>query len=211
MPSTRWRAAKREVDGLRKQFLPSAFDPLGQYPSPTDVRANTRAFVVFAHAEIESYLEESAKSLAQAAERLWQKQKRFSSPLGYLAACLGEQVRVPSSPIGPKSRDVPQLFDAAAVKLFQRYYGVISKNHGIKESNVIALYAPLGLPLSTLGSTLLPNLTSFGSIRGDQVHHSAQAVVSVLDPGTEYRRALDLLTDLLHLDSWVGAYRKTIR
>ena len=71
MPSRRWKALSRQLEELRRQFLPTAFDPLGNYPKPLRVQAQTRAFLVLSHAELESFLEEWAKDIAQAAEGLW--------------------------------------------------------------------------------------------------------------------------------------------
>src|SRR5450756_2042674 len=55
--SKRWHDLEREVLLLRRHFLPSGFDALGQYHRPTQVQSRTRAFLVLSHAEVESYLE----------------------------------------------------------------------------------------------------------------------------------------------------------
>ena len=99
----------------------------------------------------------------------------------------------------------------AAARLFPRYYRRIRANHGVKEQNILSLYAPLGVPFAVLGPTLLPNLDSFGTLRGTHAHQSGKAVVSVLDPETEYMRVVNLVNELRALDAWLVEYRKRMR
>jgi hypothetical protein len=109
-----------------------------------------------------------------------------TTPLIVLVSTLGER-------IDPRGRDNPQKFADASTRLFQKYYGNIKDNHGVKEANVLGLFAPLGVPVSALGLTLLPDLDNFGKVRGRHAHLSAKAVQSVLDPETEYKRVTDLV------------------
>ena len=118
---------------------------------------------------------------------------------------------MPITVVGPNAKDSPQKLADASVKLFQKYYKVIKDNNGIKEKNVLTLFGPLGVPASALGSTLLPNLDTLGSLRGSHAHESAKGVASVLDPETEFKRVTDLVTELGILDDWFRNYRRIIR
>ena len=209
--SRRWNDLKRQVDTLRKHFLPDPFHPLGSYSDATRVQAHARAFLVLSHAEIETYLEEWAKEIARACERVWTSSSRITGPLTFLLATLSERIEVPTTLAGPKAKDSLQRLTDASVKLFQRYYKQIKDNNGIKERNVLALYAPLGVPAGALGPTLLPNLDSLGVLRGEHAHQSAKAVQNVLDPETEYNRILALVSDLKTLDEWLVNYKRRIR
>jgi len=209
--SKRWKQLKREIGTLRKQFLPDPFDPLGVYPKSIRVQAHTRAFLVLSHAEIESYLEEWAKEIARASEVVWLSSGKITEPLAFLLATLAQRIEIPPTPLVTNWKDSPQRLAEASVKLFQKYYKQIKDNNGIKEKNVLALFAPLGVPATTLGSTLLPNLDSLGALRGTHAHHSAKAVQSVLDPETEYNRVIDLVDELLVLDQWAANYKRRIR
>jgi hypothetical protein len=202
--SKRWKDLERETRRLRNQFLPEPFEPLGVYPNSARVQAHTRAFLVLSHAEIESYLEGWAKEIARAAETLWTSSNKVTKPLAYLLATLAERIE-------PKTKDSPQKLADASVRLFQKYYKVIKDNNGVKEANVLALFAPLGIPASALGATLLPSLDSLGSLRGSHAHESAKAVASVLDPETEFKRVTDLVTELGSLDDWLRKYKTIIR
>jgi hypothetical protein len=199
------------VDGLKEQFLPDSFDPLGTYPNQARVHAHTRAFIVLSHAEVESFLEDWARDVARASEALWKTKGKVAVPMAYLLCSLGERLDVPTAPSKPATKNLPQRLADASGRLFQRYNKRIKDNHGIMEGNLLALFSPLGLPISACGATLIPNLDSLGRLRGSHAHQSAKAVVSVLDPESEYQRVITVLEDLRTLDSWLAGYKKRIR
>ena len=201
----------RQVALLRGQFLPNPFDPLGVYPDSARVQAHTRAFLVLSHAEFESYLEGWAKEIARAAEAVWTSSSRVTAPLAFLLSHLAERIQVPETLAGKSPKDSPQRLADAAVRLFQKYYKQIRDNNGIKERNFLALFAPLGVPASAFGSTLVLNLDALGAVRGTHAHNSAKAVPSVLDPETEYKRVSSLVTDLAVFDQWLVQYKRRIR
>jgi hypothetical protein len=130
--------------------------------------------------------------------------------LAFLFATLSDRLEVPRA-LGPKVKDSPQRLAEASERLFQKYYKHIKDNHGIREKNVLALFAPLGIPAGVLGSTLLPNLDSLGALRGAHAHQSAKAVATILDPETEYNRVTGLVDDLVVLDEWLGQYKRRVR
>jgi hypothetical protein len=209
--SKRWRDLKRGIGLLRKHFLPDPFDPLGTYPQPDRIQAQTRGYLVLCHAEIESYLEDWAKEIARATEIVWSSSRTVTEPLAFLLATNSERLDVPNSLAGANTKDSPQRLAEATVKLFQKFYKQVNDNNGIKERNVLALFCPLGIPATALGTTLLPNLDSLGRIRGTYAHRSAKAVPNVLDPQTEYNKITALIGDLVVLDDWLVKYRRRIR
>lgn len=209
--SRRWKSLERQIETLRVHLLPRVFDPLGNYPRPLQVRARARAFVVLSHAEIESYMEDCAKDVARTCEDLWNTSARITRPLAFLIATLSERVAISTSITGTALPDTPRKVEDACKRLFQQYYKRIKDNNGIKEHNTLLLFSPLGVPFSAYGPTLLPNLDSFGALRGQHAHESARAVTSVVDPETEYQRVRALVSDLKPFDEWLAAYRRKIR
>lgn len=199
----------REIENLRKLFLPDPFDPIGVYPDQSRVQANARAFLVLSHAEVESFLEDWAKEIASAAKAVWTTKQRVSSPLAFLLAASTETITVPDEFIA--AEDAPYKLDQKVNKAFTKYFKQLKDNNGVKEKNLLAIYMPLGLPSSAISPTLLPNLDAFGSDRGTHAHHSASAVRTPLDPETEYKRVQNVLTDLRDLDNWLSAYKRKIR
>ena len=209
--SMKLRLLRKQVEVLRTTFLPTQFDPLGVYPNSKRVQSHARAFVVFCHAEIESYLEEWARDIAAASEHVWNASRRTTEPLLFLHATLCDRIAVPSGLDGGAAKDCPQRLSDASVKLFQQYYKRINENHGIKEPNVLSLFGPLGVPGLVLAGTLLPNLDSFGALRGEHAHHSARNIINVLDPETEYNAVQTILSDLEDLDEWLMISRRRLR
>lgn len=202
---------ERETSRLRGHFLPDPFDPLGQYDDTARVQAHTRAFVVLAHAEVESYLESWAKEIARAAERAWIAKRRVTGPLAFLLATRAERLAIPETLAGPGAKDPVVRLREASVKLFEGYFKLIRENNGVKEKNFVALFAPLGIEAGAVSATLLPDLDTFGSLRGKHAHNSARSVESVLDPETEFTRVSKLLIELESLDTWLSDYRRRTR
>jgi hypothetical protein len=209
--SKHWNDLHRQVADLRRQFLPPVFNSLGSYPDGPRVHAHTRAFLVFSHAEIESYLESLAKEIARTTEEAWKKSQKITEPLAFLIATRAERIAIPPKLLKQGTNDTPQQLRNILSKLFPEYYKQIKDNSGIREYNVLMLFGPLGLPAAALGSTLLPSLDSLGALRGDYAHQSAKAVVNVLDPETEYKRVTDLVRELNSVDQWFLSYKRRIR
>jgi hypothetical protein len=207
--SRRLAALRRDIELLRKQFLPHAFNNLGVYPDTDRVQAHTRAFLVLSHAEVESYIEEWAKDIARASQEIWKKTHRVALPVAFLLNWTDTRLRVAETLSAGMVGT--QRLDDVLKKVFQDYYDTIKENHGVKEKNVLALFVPVGVDASAFTATLLPNLETLGSIRGTHAHHSSKSVASVLDPETEYERIETVLNDLDVLEQWLVAYRRKIR
>lgn len=211
--SSRLEALRRQVAVLRRQFLPDPFDPLGNYPDGDLTQAHARAFLVLSHAEVESYLEEWAKDIARAAERVWTGSQRVAPALGFLLAASEERVAAVESLTTKPGQDSHFRMDTAVKAVLQKYYRRIKENNGIKERNVLSLFDPIGVPASAYAPTLMPNLDALGSKRGEHAHYSSRAVAltSVLDPETEHRRVQTVVGDLVSLDAWLTGYKRRIR
>jgi len=135
-----------------------------------------------------------------------------SRPMACMLCVLAERVKLPKAPVGASTDDMSQRLEEAVQRAFTGYYTSVNENHGIKEQNVWALFGPLGVPNDVLGGTLLPDLESYGKHRGAHAHQSmAQAVVSVLDPETEFNRVKQIAAQLKPLDAWVSAQKRALR
>jgi hypothetical protein len=209
--SRRLANLKREVALLRNQFLPDPFDHLGVYAEPLKVQAQTRAFLVLSHAEVESYLEEWAKELARAAEDVWTRSRRVAPPLAFLLNWCDERLGAPETLSTPAAVVGQQRLNEVVTIAFRAYFKRIKDNNGVKEKNVLALFAPVGVDASAFPSTLLPNLDDLGTRRGTHAHHSGKSVTSAPDPETEFKRLETVLTDLEPLERWLIDYRRRIR
>lgn len=209
--SKRLDQLKRNVATLRQQFLPDPFNALGVYSNEALTQAHTRAFVVFVHAEIESFLEEWARDIVSSAESIWKSTDRITTPLIFLVASASDRVSFPDSLGPPAPADPPQRLRTHCGKAIANFYDSIKANHGVKEKNVLSLLSPLGLSAAALSPTLLPNLNSFGIKRGLHAHNSAKVFVNRLDPQTEFQGVNTILNELQPLDMWLSAYKRRTR
>lgn len=212
MPQSRhWKELQVAVERLRLHFLPNPFDPLGNYSSPLRVQAHTRAFLVLSHAEIETFIEDWAKRIARSSEVCWSKSKKVTAPLAFLIASSAKRIESPKSLGGGIQKDSSQQFSDEVPRVFERFYKQIKGNHGVKEPDVLALLGSIGVPSTSFAPTLLPNLNSLGSLRGEHAHRAAKAVQNVLDPETEYLRVVNVVGDLSSLDAWLFDLNRRIR
>ena len=208
--SRAWIELKRQIEILRRQFLPASFDPLGRYDEEDRVQAHTRAFLVLSHAEVETFIEDWAKDIARKAETVWNSSQKTTEPLAIMMAHLGTALTISETYQKP-AEDSRSRYSDACTKVIKSFYERIKKNNGVKEKNFLTLFAPLGVPAVATGLTLLPNLNTFGANRGDHAHHAARAVANPLDPETEYKFVKQVLNDLDVLDKWLVGYRRRIR
>src|SRR5437667_1494060 len=149
----RWSVLKREIETLRRELLPNPFDPVGQYPNQSRVQLLTRSFLVLSHAEIETFLEESAKHLARACEDVWNRRNRVTTPLAFLVGSVGDRSPEKGKLSTPGMKDSHGRLADIISKLFREYYKRIKDNHGIKELNVLHLFDPLGVPAAAYTPT----------------------------------------------------------
>ena len=160
--------------------------------------------------KLKNYLEDWAREIAKASEKAWKSSTKITVPFAYLLATIAERIGVPQTLQG-NSKDSTQRLADEVTKFFPKYYKQINENHGVKGKNILQLLGPLGVPSSALGATLLPNLESFGALRGAYAHKSARAVAQVLDPETEYKRVYDLVQELAPLDQWLVAHKRRVK
>jgi hypothetical protein len=202
-----YRALMAEVARLRESFLPKPFDPLGRYRQAPLVHARTRAFVVLFHAEIESFLEEWAKGIARASETAWDRRAKVTTPSAFLLAIDSDPQSVTGAFAGVAKADLSKRFGENLKAAFQRFYRLVKENNGIKETNVLSMFCRLGISPLLFDAKLLADLSSLGVTRGEHAHHSARAVRNVLDPETEYNKAIELAKDLATVDDLLRKYR----
>src|SRR5688572_18303937 len=93
--SKKLKVLEKQLATLRSYFLPDPFDPLGNYPNASRVQAHTRAYLVLAHAELETFLEEWAKDLARACEIAWDSSRKVNAPMAFLLTSGTDRLVIP--------------------------------------------------------------------------------------------------------------------
>lgn len=202
----------RAIEQLRGALLPP-FSATGTYSRPRRVHLRTASFRVLAHAEIESYLEDRASDVHGMAWDLWKNYSHPSHTLTCLLGFSGISTFPPpdtlSAPAGSQKRyvDIAVPLDKAN----NVWRKSLKNNNGLRERDLLALLLPIGIHHSLLDQTLLNDLNSFASARGEVAHTSAVGVTTLFDPKTEYDRVLQLVAGLSILDSALEDEVKALR
>lgn len=207
--SVRFRHLKKELNRLKKQFLPK-INPTGKYTARQ--LSLTLAYRVLAHAEIESYLEDRAWEVALDAKKVWDSIGETRRSLICLVAFSGQIMDLPPDTLTPKkpAKEVPpeKLRVSEKIKLSVNYFKkVIDNNHGLKEANILALLLPIGIDSNDLDSAWLATMNTFGKERGS-VAHSSSGTIQPPDPASELDRVNQITQELLKIDGFINLLMK---
>ena len=152
----------------------------------------TRAYVILMHAEIEGFCEMLADRRIRRAKERYNKDRRIEPALRRIIAYhVGKKVKSWEHVLAP----TPDIVNAA----FQAYMQIIDNNHGIKRSNLEAMFYPLGLLDKHLDAAWMAQMDSFGITRGVFAHSRAGAQ-QMPDPLSQLQAVNGLLKGLLELD-----------
>jgi hypothetical protein len=158
---------------------------------------------MFCHAEFECYLEGWASEITDFAESR-RNAGVITRPLAHLCTFHPGRKELQEVP----SKDI---WSEQFISAILQHRGIIKKNHGIKEKNICALLAPLGVDLRKIDSVLLADLDAFGKIRGDHAHQSHKMQVGMnFDPFDRQTKANALVSLLAGLDKELIGYRASI-
>ena len=199
--SGRYRELRKAITKSRNALLPKKFNPTGTYKGPDRVHYRTISFRIMVHAEIEAYLEDRSREVLDVAWGHWKATRTPSETVICLLGYSEVELKLPPESLG--GRSTRQTYDSIDIPL-QRAYNVLwhtfQKNHGIKEANVLALVLPLGIQHTQLDTTMLNDLSSFGTARGEVAHKSNYAITKHADPKDEFDTATKLVVALGKLD-----------
>jgi hypothetical protein len=196
--SKRFLELEDRLDVLRQHFLPVTFSPTGAYdPVSLD---HARAFILLAHAEIESYLEDRALSKADRARRRWKSRGLCSALLSRLLVYHSARSRADGWSPSLPSNDAVQ-------KAINFYQSELGRNNGIKEKNILCIFLPIGFRHCNLNATLLATLNSFGESRGKLAHLSVKAHQPIDPKSVSDEVWKNILPDLEKLDESLNKLR----
>ena len=212
--SRRFKILKYELRQLRNSFLPKRFDSTKIEYSD---RMLTRfiAYRVFAHAEIESYLEDRARDTAIFAIKVWKERKITSKVLLSLLAFSGCMMEPPPATLTPLkgSKKIPEEKIKIDKKLdiaLASFISCVKGNHGIKETNILSLLLPIGIDCDELDSSWLSTMNAFGESRGLAAHTSASLhrVSQPPNPEIEFKTVNEILKELMIIDALIDDLMK---
>ncbi|MGO1120941.1 hypothetical protein ACTL6U_19730 [Rhodovibrionaceae bacterium A322] len=201
MPSREFNTLKKNTRLLRAEFLSFTKRADGHYTRGELLKC--RAFITFAHAEIEHYLEMRALRILDRAEAKWD---RYQTATRVVAGLLAFSITKPITIAGdPREQSGDKKLSSLVKQAFSTQRGVIKANNGLKPENLSRIFIPLGFKPEDIGETLVIQLKNLGTARGGLVHSNTQvSLPKIRDPfDDEYRDIEYLISELKNFDEIV--------
>lgn len=206
MHTDKYIGLQNRLKKLRSVYLPKTFSPTGSYSDT--VYEKVCAYKVLAHAEMEYYFEEIALSIAKKAYLKWQSSNKASTPLLSLVAYYDGHF--PSPPDLHDGNNSEKDIDWRINTSYTSYNKQIrSSNHGIKETNILSIFLPIGIKISDIDEGLLLSLNNFGIERG-LIAHSTRAS-TLQSPNDALTAVNNIMTYIDAFDQHLATYKKSIR
>jgi len=190
----RLQRLRTRIKKLEGHFLPDTFSLTGKYSQ----RQNdlTKAFLLLAHAELESYFEDRARKLAMNAQERFTK-SGVCTPI--LSRLLVYHHAIKDS-LEPPSQDTVR-------KAMNYYLDHLDKNHGIREKHLFTIFLPLGISHSAIDAQLIAACNQLSLKRGQFAHQSFKTHQQV-DPKTERDNIMNnILPQLVKLEKQIKKLR----
>lgn len=146
-----------------------------------------RGLRLLCHAEFEDYFESIALYLLSTAERKWTQRKVANYNL---VALFMWHEKIAKN----------DTCESKANMIIADFRKEIKGNHGIKEENIKKLFTPLGYKIDDFDATFISTLSSFGTLRGETAHTSANKTQQPLDQNTELSRIDNLLENIMDFE-----------
>ena len=184
------------LDFLERNILP-AQRLTGNYTKTE--RDLIKSFLLLAHAEIEAYFEDIVTEKVKKALNKWTTERKRSACLNAVLAFSGNELSYENEKKVNSNNIVFRINRAVS-----HYLGLVNKNNGVKEKNILNLILPIGIELSELDNTWLSVMEAFGTTRGNIAHNSS-VVQQQLDRNTERDRIVNqILPEIERLDELIG-------
>ncbi|MFF4074858.1 HEPN domain-containing protein [Streptomyces chartreusis] len=187
----------KRITELRNHLLPRSFDPLGLY---TDrVYERTRSFRILAHAEFESYIEDRVVEVVTHAAAAYSNSSTIRPSLLALVSHWEEGWPRPTSILSPPQRQAPDLQGRINKARIEFVNFIRTKNHGIKEKNLLFMLFTVGVLESEINRTWLQSVEDWAKLRGESAHKSGK-VQTQPDPEIEYNKVKYIRSGFKDLD-----------
>lgn len=189
---------------LKGAFLPAAKG--ASYSDKEETAA--KAFLVFAHAELEDYFEKACRMKANKA--LYNLQTTGLTDITALSLMIycGEKISKPTEIAKYKERekdkellrDFPQFNPLSTRTILGSlkaainvHSAICSKNNGVKEANILPMVLPIGLDPFKIESLWILALNNFGVARGSHAHNGLSSVGRIDDPFDVEKKLNDII------------------
>lgn len=199
--SSRFKHLDVRVRELRKRFLPAQFSNTGVYSA--DALDNARAFRMLVHAELESYFEERATDIADAAFNLLRVKGKPSIPIVHLLAGVGDVLRFPSE-LGTNRTAL-----SIAGNVVATFKKSLNQNHGIRIANLLQILLPIGVLEADIDTVWISTTDGFGGKRGATAHNAA--ITYAIDPKDDFQTVNQIMSGVRDLDVLMNKIRARLK
>jgi hypothetical protein len=196
MPSPRYRELTKRATELRIHLLPPD-SPTGIYTARQLDRV--RGYRLLIHAEVEAFLEDRVRQVANEVVKKWSTDKKLRHSLFSLVAFYLKQEIVSHKLLKEEYAGVRKRLEEAVNEANMAFNKAVSQNNGVREKDILRLLFPVGLKNKEIDSVWLSTIDSFGANRGEVAHSSIKAQ-QPLDPKNEYQTVELILQGLKDLD-----------
>lgn len=203
MASRRYKQLTAQDKSVRRHLFPGRRNWSLVAPTKREI-ITAIAYRMFAHAEIESYLEDRALDLISACDAAYKTKKKVSITTLGLMGYKGNNQRKPPE----RSSSWKEAYYLATdweKSVSAHFQHIKISNNGVKERNVLLMYVPLGVTPIEIDPLLLSELNSFGEVRGAVAHGTLRHTLSLsINPKLEFDRVDGILKLLLDFDDLVN-------
>jgi hypothetical protein len=220
MPSSHFVTLEESVNVLKQNYLNSG--SFSAIPTPNE-QEQTRGFVVLFHAELEQYIEEALKELANLAFSgvTTGKLSRVAISLllfsGIPAQTGGTKLRIPTAGgatglPGAKKEKAPRLLATRYGEAHSKYIEMLNKNNGVREKYLAGLGIPIGLDPQKIDPNWVNDLETICSSRGAWAHMSRKnplSKINEIDPRDIWATCERLIWGVsgLPMSGLIGSFR----
>jgi hypothetical protein len=164
-----YRELLKQIRQLAREILPKR-NPTARYSREETLRI--LAFRLFAHAEIEAFLELCAETLRLAYATNNGAGALSRSATYRLIWSSQASLKYPPTSLTKLPKDVGKTING----ILKNHENTIDNNHGVSEKDVLKLLVPLGFELSFFDHDWLISMTDLTVARGNAAHNSAMNV-----------------------------------
>jgi hypothetical protein len=197
--SSEFDTLKAAIEELKNGLM--SFDQRVDGEYTLEERLKCTAFIVFSHAELQSYFEKIARRIMRDAKSRWEATFVPDRVIATLLAYRRKDIA--PLPENPKIPNGAADLSTIVARCFVLQEKAISDNNGIKAYSMSQLLCPLGVLSQDIEEPLLIQLDATGVRRGDFVHKANKISLPRLrDPfADELSDINDLIDELQTFDS----------
>jgi hypothetical protein len=158
-----------------------------------------RGYHLLIHAEVEAFLEDRVREVANGTIKKWLGDRKLRSTLLSLLAFYLEQGIVSHKQLREEYAGSQKKIEDTLKTACESFNKAVSQNNGVRERDILRLLFPVGLTNTEIDPAWLSTIDSFGARRGEVAHSSVQAQQSP-DPKNELETVKRILKGLKDLD-----------